>query len=61
MWGVFEKRSAVHAAPCTTDGYVERPHELSVECQCQPDVEWDYVLPVVKHRCFSCQVDKEQP
>ncbi len=59
-WGVFDKRSAVHTAPCTEDGYIEFPHELSVECQCRPEIEWDQARPLVKHRCFGCQVASDK-
>lgn len=60
MWGVFDKPSAVHTAPCTGDGYAEFPHELSVECQCNPDVEWEHARPLINHRCFGFSVSSEE-
>ena len=56
MWGVFDKRSAIHTAPCTEDGCVEFPHELSVECQCRPIIDTENSKPIVNHRSFGCSV-----
>ena len=54
LWGVYKKRSAVHVAPCTRYGEVELPHNLSVECECQPNIDYENHLPIVTHRELRC-------
>jgi len=53
LWGVFEKRSAVHVCPCDGHGDVDRPHELSVQCQCDPEIEWYPTRPILIHKAVE--------
>lgn len=45
-WGVFDRDvDEPHVAPCTDDGVLLPPHELTTECSCKPvwDNEWIWV------------------
>lgn len=49
LWGVFDKRAAIHVCPCDNDGYKAKDHELTIECPCHPMTEY---VPTEKDRQF---------
>lgn len=56
LWGVWNKRSAVHVCPVDAEGYAHTPHELTIDCRCGTIVDYENEKPIVIHDLFENEV-----
>lgn len=56
LWGVWNKRSAVHVCPVTNEGYAHEPHQLTIDCRCGPILDYSDEKPIVIHDLFENEV-----
>lgn len=56
LWGVWNKRAAVHVCPVDNEGYPNSAHELSIDCKCAPVIDYEMEKPIVIHDLFEDEV-----
>jgi len=56
LWGVWNKRSAVHVCPVSIEGYPHEPHQLTIDCRCGPIIDYEKEKPIVIHDLFETEV-----